>query len=557
MKINSKSRRAFLQGGAGFVLALPFLESLASAAEAGVPKRFVAVWNRNGYFMRHFWPSAAPTSQFANDVLYQSLSSFSGDISPVITNARFGNIRSKMNLLRGLDMVGIHSHNSNAMLSGSREEVRGSNFITIDRILAKSSKVYASEPKTRGLNLMPVSVQYLNGYFTGISYDRVGNTYPAVPSYWNEKSAYAALFDGTTNPAPTPTPAPTPMATPMPTPTPKPGATPGPTPMATPTPMPTPMATPPPSTGYGNATVRAQNQFKVVDRVYEDYASLKNSNVISSADKAAIDNHMTMLSELENRIRPAGSTGTVNSKLTSTNNVFSKAAAGCGSPSFGDSRVGNAEEWNPTIAYKNHIDLMVAALACGHTNIGTLMLNHTTVLNDTDAHTLSHCPDELNNTADSATQLRITSYYADQVAYLCNRMDSIVEANGRTLLDNALVFWSSEHANGVQHSFDSMKVFLAGGLQGYMKTGNYVDYRQRPNARKDGYSADCDFNGRVYNQLLVTILQGMGLAPSDYETDGIAGVGNYIPQVDHNAAQVYAPYLTTDVRRRPLPFIVG
>ena len=557
MKINHMNRRAFLQGSGGFLLALPFLESLLPRAMAagGIPKRFVAFWNPNGYFMRQFWPGADPSTAFASDVHFSDLRNAPGDISQVLTAARFGAFKNKINLCRGLDTVGLYGHNSNTMLSAHRcEQLDEPIAMTLDRVLAKSSKIYPTAPKTRALNLRPDASSYQDGVWS-ISFDQVGSSFTRVPNYWNEKTAYASLFSGASTPQPTPVP--TPQPTPRPTATPMPGMTPQPTPRptATPVPQPTPMP-------FDSAAQRSRNQLKAVDKVFEDFRRLKNSRAISNEDRSRIDNHMTMLSELEGNLRATAPPVSNFAAPSGRFNAVASSSFSCTNPSLAESGVGSYQTYDIKTGFKNHIDIMVAALACGLTNVGTLMARHNPYITDGEAHDpISHTVDQATQGDMAAKQLQISGFYADLVSYLLQRMDSIVEANGRTLLDNSLVFWSAELANGAKHTADSLQVFLAGGLQGYFKTGYYVDYRQRPFQNK-GYSPDCDSNGRVYNQLLVSILQGMGLAPEDYEQNGVPGFGNYVCRPPEfggavDCAKIYAPYLTSAVRRAPLPFIAG
>ena len=521
MKINQMNRRAFLQGSGGFLLALPFLESLLPRAVAagGIPKRFIAFWNPNGYFMRQFWPGADPSSAFAGDVHFSDLRNVSGDISQVLTAARFGAFKHKINLCRGLDTVGNYGHNTNTMLSAYRcEQLDEPIAMTLDRVLAKSSKIYPTAPKTRALNLRPDASTYQDGVFS-ISFDQVGSSFTRVPNFWNEKTAYASLFSGASTPQPTPMP-------------------------------------------FDSAAQRARNQLKAVDKVFEDFRRLKNSRVISNEDRSRIDNHMTMLSELEGNLRATAPPVSNFAAPSGRFNAVSSSSFSCTNPALAESGVGNYSTYDIRTGFKNHIDIMVAAMACGLTNVGTLMARHNPFINDNDSHDpISHTVDQATQADMAAKQLQISGFYADLVSYLLQRMDSIVEANGQTLLDNSLVFWSAELANGAKHTADSLQVFLAGGLQGYFKTGYYVDYRQRPFQSK-GYSADCDSNGRVYNQLLVSILQGMGLAPEDYEQNGVPGFGNYVCRPPEfggsvDVSKIYAPYLTSAVRRAPLPFIAG
>ncbi len=498
MKYNRLSRRNFLQTAAGGLIAFPFLPSLFSKADADtilVPKKFVSARNPNGYYMRQLFPTAEAATKIANDVYVTDLRATAGqDISQLLTSARFETVRSKMNLLRGLDPVGNAGHNSSFMLGGYYFDSSASapTGKTIDAVLSRSSKVYATEPQMRLLSLKPGGGTSSSGG-GGISFDVSGNGFAALPTFANENAVFQALFGAT-------------------------GAS-----------------------QSAAALAHSANQTKVVDQVFKDYLAVKQSRFISSVDSRRLEQHMALLSDLQNRLKgsPSGSS--------------------CVAPTLGVSNSGTYNPWNIDIGYKNHIDLIVAAMACGLTNIATLNMESNGFFDANYSHDpVSHCGDQVGQLDLAAAALKINGFYADKISYLVKQMDSVLEANGKTMLDNSLVFWSSEMSNARIHCYDSSQAVLFGGLQGYFKTGLYVDYRQKPLTYKFSGYADWDANGRVYNQLLVTILQGMGLSPEEYELAGNPGFGNYIPRGNSYSVDwsvIYAGYLSTAMRRAPLPAI--
>ena len=123
-------------------------------------------------------------------------------------------------------------------------------------------------------------------------------------------------------------------------------------------------------------------------------------------------------------------------------------------------------------------------------------------------------------------------------------MDSVTEANGKTLLDNAFVYANNElshpgHATNEQrvpgstHLVD-MPVITAGSGGGRFVTGQYVD-----------------FGVRLLNNMLITIFDAMGLGPDEYERDDRVGFGDY----DGLRAGDYATFVSDSERRRVLPWI--
>jgi hypothetical protein len=108
-------------------------------------------------------------------------------------------------------------------------------------------------------------------------------------------------------------------------------------------------------------------------------------------------------------------------------------------------------------------------------------------------------------------------------ASLCAKLD-VPAGNGSTFLDQSLIYWGNEL--GFNHIAYSVPCLLAGSAGGYLKTGRYLDYIDW-NGR--AFFAQEDGNvikGIPHNQLLVTILQAMGLSPADYERGGQKGYGS-------------------------------
>jgi hypothetical protein len=62
------------------------------------------------------------------------------------------------------------------------------------------------------------------------------------------------------------------------------------------------------------------------------------------------------------------------------------------------------------------------------------------------------------------------------------------------MLDNTIVLWAKELADGRRHDGKSVPFILAGKAGGYLKTGRYLN-----------------FNGAPHQKLLVSVCQAMGL----------------------------------------------
>jgi hypothetical protein len=150
------------------------------------------------------------------------------------------------------------------------------------------------------------------------------------------------------------------------------------------------------------------------------------------------------------------------------------------------------------------IDLMVEALACGLTNVASIM--YRVGENDNDPypwlgvtqghHDLSHAGDSDLAARDALTS--IYRWYAGEFAYLVERMAGIIEADGSRMLDNTLIVWGSEIGVGNTHTWGTMPFVLAGGCGGAVRTGRFMTH-----------------DGVNHCRLLTTICNAMGLADVD------------------------------------------
>jgi hypothetical protein len=73
-------------------------------------------------------------------------------------------------------------------------------------------------------------------------------------------------------------------------------------------------------------------------------------------------------------------------------------------------------------------------------------------------------------------------------------------------------------------------MIAAGCAGGFLQTGQYVDYR---NLQQQAHAPGADnavtsHVGLVYNQWLGTVLQAMGLTPSEYESGSHGGYGHLL-----------------------------
>ena len=125
-------------------------------------------------------------------------------------------------------------------------------------------------------------------------------------------------------------------------------------------------------------------------------------------------------------------------------------------------------------------DLMVVALQTGLTRVATFMVGperwDTPYMFDglfdkpRSHHGMSH-----NQTKMIDDLLRVDHFHMEQFAYLIQRMDSIMESNGTSLLDNTLFTYGSGLGDGSTHQYNDLPIIVAGSGGGKFKTGQHIN----------------------------------------------------------------------------------
>jgi hypothetical protein len=146
---------------------------------------------------------------------------------------------------------------------------------------------------------------------------------------------------------------------------------------------------------------------------------------------------------------------------------------------------------------KNHMDIIVRALACDLTRVASLNWGggaDNTVM-DWLGLTAGHHDITHRGSAASALTIKIENWYAQQFFYLCDQLNRIQDVDGRTLLDNTAVVWLHEQQDGGSHGMKDMPWVVGGSCGGFFKTGQMLR-----------------FPGTAHTRLLITIAQAMGLS---------------------------------------------
>ncbi len=133
-------------------------------------------------------------------------------------------------------------------------------------------------------------------------------------------------------------------------------------------------------------------------------------------------------------------------------------------------------------AFKEHsrlmFDIMTVAFQTDATRIATFMLDNAggnrsyiDVGVKESHHGLSHHRND-PQTVEKLT--KIDEYLVQQYAYFLERLDSIEEPGGGTLLDHSMVLYGSALSDGNRHSHDNLPIVLAGSARGQFRTGRHI-----------------------------------------------------------------------------------
>jgi hypothetical protein len=227
--------------------------------------------------------------------------------------------------------------------------------------------------------------------------------------------------------------------------------------------------------------LKAQRR-SVLDAVADDYSAL--SKRLGTDDRVRIDQHFTAIREIEMRLDAMGA-GTV----------------GCTQPAEPESYASLDAMGNNgyPVMGKLMMDMMVTALACDRTRVITLMWEHAAenqrfpfIGADVEHHEAIH------NSQFGPVE-KILTWFTEQQAYLLTKMKEIKEGDG-TLLDNTLIFSTSEQANGTTHKHDNMPFLLLGKAGGALQTKRWLRYSGNPG----------------HNNLLVSMLNLMGVEATTF-----------------------------------------
>jgi hypothetical protein len=252
-----------------------------------------------------------------------------------------------------------------------------------------------------------------------------------------------------------------------------------------------------PGGASGGVDRLAKRRKSILDLVRADIATLRSR--VGKEEQHKLDQHLEALRQTERGLVSPGSTG-------------AGAGASCAAPAAPIDLDYASNENFPAIG-KAQMDLLVLSLACGMTKVASIQWSHTVgppvfswVGVSEGHHDLSHKDD--SNTQGVADFVKTERWYATQFGYLLDALKATPDPSGAgTLLDTSLVVWAKELGDSRLHVGKGVPFILAGGANGYLKTGRYLKLGHVPSQK-----------------LLVSICRGMGLT-NDSFGDPSGGTG--------------------------------
>jgi hypothetical protein len=257
------------------------------------------------------------------------------------------------------------------------------------------------------------------------------------------------------------------------------------------------------------AEIQRRRRGSVLDGVKDDYRRLVPK--ISTADKQRVDQHLSSIRDVEQRIQIISECDPPQTNADGTR--YDEIGR------FGTNSYERIDE-----VYRAQLDLIVIAMSCDLTRVATMMFQHggggstffpnLGLAGDPSSdrqyefHELSHknynssSYDGYDNGTESADLPpfgQIHRWFSSQLAYFIDRAKATqLSPDGTTLFDQMLVMYGSELSTGYNHRRDELPFMLAGSAGQSLSTGRYLDYR----AQQQQHS---------HNQLLVSISQLMGV----------------------------------------------
>lgn len=429
------SRRRFL-GGAGAMIALPFLTSLAPRRARGAApmrkKRFLAFYVPNGIVMDK-WTPAAEGSAWSMTPILTPLEPYRNQLL-VLTGINNSPGRSENG--------GDHASGTGAFLTCTRPyktagaDIR--NNISLDQLVAPTLSEGLPFPSLElgadgGAAVGDCDTGYSCAYARSISWK---NATTPMPKQTSPRGVFDRMFAGYD-----------------------------------------------PDASQAELEKRKAYHKSVLDYALDDASALRQQ--LGKTDQLKLDEYLSSVREVEQRLdrpitvcRPGMRPGT-------NYDPNSNFAAVCRAMS----------------------DLIAIAFQCDQTRVITMMLGnagsthtHPQIGITESHHEISH---HMGAQANLDKLTKINEWEVGEFAYLLGKLKAVDDGDGQTVLDNSIIFFGSEIADGDAHNHTNMPMIVAGGGSGQLITGAH---KRLP--------------GQTQGNLFLTFLTAWGLPGTKFGDDG-------------------------------------
>lgn len=458
MHLLGQSRRRFLQAAAALAATTPLARmltsSVAHADDGAVPCRLLLIYTPHGTSYPHWRPQVS-----GSDFTLDFPDSILAPLEP---------FKSKLCVVEGLEMLSAYAATASGHEGGMASMFTGGNRITgnvdgathqsIDRIVAEHLQSENPAPNDRVNFVMGLDGTF--GYGTSAFYEDVGGQVQPVVGESNTLAIFNRLFDGVSPDGPDPA-----------------------------------------------ALALVARKQSILDTSRSQIQALQAT--VGAKEKAKLEAHLDAIADLEARL--------------------DLPIAACTPPEVEGSGDEFSFDHSPD-AFPRTIDelsdIVTQSLACRLTHVAGLQLLYSTSgdpmpfigINYDTHNELAHGAVAGGSVIDSepyrTDYLEMQTFWAQTVADLLGRLDAITEENGKTLLDNTIVCWTSDMGDPALHSNVDLPIVLAGGA-GQIEMGRYLQY----------YFSDGSHNphldgtgGTPHNHLLTSLCRKLGM--------DIDGVGN-------------------------------
>jgi hypothetical protein len=210
-----------------------------------------------------------------------------------------------------------------------------------------------------------------------------------------------------------------------------------------------------------NLQRRRQEEQSVLDFVLEDARAMQRR--LDAPDRRKLDQYLSGVREIETRIQKAERLGDAKDPAIGT-------------------PVGIPGDYGEYVQLM--YDMLVLAFQTDSTRIATLLLAHDGSNRSFEQigiveghHDLTHHQNRqswIDKVAD------IDLWYVRQFAKFLEKLQKTADADGKSLLDNAMIVYGSGNADANRHTHTNLPLLLAGGGGGTLKPGRYVKHGARP-----------------------------------------------------------------------------